>query len=108
MELRNQLEKGSHINSAIPGAIAKRSVVGVSHGVLEGCLAGTVKLGQAEEGISARSIVLNLLGLGLGVNIAPLAFMPSQRNHTKQRHTTRKAKEVMSETEMQNLIVGKQ
>ena len=25
---------------------------------------------------------------------APLAFMPSQRNHTKQRHTTRKAKEV--------------
>ena len=39
---------------------------------------------------------------------APLAFMPSQRNHTKQRHTTRKAKEVKAETEMQNLIVGKQ
>ena len=39
---------------------------------------------------------------------SPLAFMPSQRNHTKQRHTTRKAKEVKSETEMQNLIMGKQ
>ena len=39
---------------------------------------------------------------------APLAFMPSQRNHTKQRHTTRKAKEVKSDTEMQNIIKGKQ
>ena len=29
-----------------------------------------------------------------GSHTAPLAFMPSQRNHTKQRHTTRKAKEV--------------
>ena len=43
-----------------------------------------------------------------GSHTAPLAFMPSQRNHTKQRHTTRKAKEVKSETEMQNLIMGKQ